>query len=104
MISNPDVNQTHPRIQWVKENIDLCIFQAKDLPAAVSEVLNTAKGTTFYVLKVAGEHGVPAEKSKGEGKKGSPVFMTEVEVSDDKPEYLKTIDLPQSLLMEIKKR
>ncbi len=28
---------------------------------AVSEVLATAKGTTFYVLTVAGEHGIPPE-------------------------------------------
>ena len=81
-------------------------FQAKDLPAAVSEILSTAKGTTFYVLTVAGAYGVPVEKSsEGQGKgTGASAFMTEVSMSEEKPEYLKNIELPQTLLKEIKKK
>ena len=82
-----------------------CNFQDKDLPAAVSEVLSTAKGTTFYVLTVAGEHGISAEKSKeGEKKPGSPAFMTEVKTPEEKPSYLRKIEIPEALLMEIKKK
>ena len=80
-------------------------FQAKDLPAAVSEILSTAKGTTFYVLTSAGAHGVPAGKSQGQGKgSGGGAFLTEVSITEEKPEYLKNIELPQTLLMDIKNR
>ena len=82
----------------------ICIFQDKDLPAAVSEVLSTAKGTTFYVLTVAGEHGISAEKSKVDQKPGSPAFMTEVKTPEEKPSYLRKIEIPEALLMEIKKK
>lgn len=34
------------------------------LPQAVSEVLRTAKGTAFYVLTVAGEHGISESENK----------------------------------------
>ena len=31
------------------------------LPSAVSAVLSTAKGSTFYILTEAGEYGIPPE-------------------------------------------
>lgn len=85
---------------------------AKDLPSAMSEVLQTKKGTTFYVLTVAGEHGIPAEKpatqdTEKQEKAGTSAFMTEVSnmssEADRKPDFIKTIDVPESVLIDIKK-
>ena len=83
-------------------------FQGTDLPGAINEVLQTKKGTTFYVLTVAGEHGIPAETSKPMGEKtedpASAAFMTEVsgEIAP-KPDYITSIEIPTSILNEIKK-
>ena len=86
----------------------MCLYlQAKDLPSAVNEVLSTNKGTTFYVLTVAGEHGIPPGKPvETEKAAGTSAFMTEVSgVSrEDKPNYLRSIDVHDSLLIEIKKQ
>ena len=47
---------------------------SSSLPQAVSEVLRTTKGTAFYVLTVAGEHGVTeaAQQSTTQGNEDSP--------------------------------
>ena len=45
------------------------------MPQAVSEILSTAKGTTFYVLTVAGEHGVPADSQDTARVSGSTVSI-----------------------------
>lgn len=71
-------------------------------------MLQTKKGTTFYVLTVAGEHGIPAEKAKTSDDKAAdvPAFMTEVSglsARDGKPDYIASIDIPESTLIEIKK-
>ncbi|KAL4219460.1 hypothetical protein ACF0H5_022039 [Mactra antiquata] len=85
---------------------------AKDLPSAINEVLQTNKGTAFYVLTVAGEHGIPAEKPspRQPGKSADPsagAFMTEVSNlssdPDQRPDFIRTIDISESLLTEIKK-
>ena len=39
----------------------------------MSEVLSTAKGSTFYVLTVAGDHGLPAEAEEKPRKSKSKV-------------------------------
>ncbi|KAH3799802.1 hypothetical protein DPMN_153418 [Dreissena polymorpha] len=71
----------------------------------------------FYVLTVAGEHGIPAEYGGVSERRGrsmsvveatdDPAFMTEVsglsEDQDWRPDYIKTIDVPESLLVEIRK-
>ena len=53
----------------------LTTFQTRGspLPTAVSEVLSTAKGSTFYVLTVAGDHGIPAEAEEKPRKSKSKV-------------------------------
>ena len=97
--------------------------------AAVTEVLQTERGTTFYVLTVAGEYGVP-EDAEGEDKdkeagadKGDDeplavggAFVTEVppaekegaeeeeeEEEEFKPEYISCVDIPLSDILEVKK-
>ncbi|XP_052220939.1 coiled-coil domain-containing protein 180-like isoform X2 [Dreissena polymorpha] len=91
--------------------------EIKDIPSAINEVLQTKKGTMFYVLTVAGEHGIPAEYGGVSERRGrsmsvveatdDPAFMTEVsglsEDQDWRPDYIKTIDVPESLLVEIRK-
>ena len=80
---------------------------------AVSEVLSTTKGTTFYVLTVAGEHGVPEEKiePKDEEAKGeadtSPTFRTENEAGDTKPSkpaFISSVDVDEDFVVDIKKK
>ena len=98
----------------------------KPILAAVTEVLQTERGTTFYVLTVAGEHGVPEDvegedKDKEEGAdKGDDeplavggAFVTEVppaekegaeeEEEESKPEYISCVDIPLSDILEVKK-
>ena len=99
----------------------------KPILAAVTEVLQTERGTTFYVLTVAGEYGVP-EDAEGEDKdkeagadKGDDeplavggAFVTEVppaekegaeeeEEEEFKPEYISCVDIPLSDILEVKK-
>lgn len=99
-----------------------CFFQkpsSSQLPLAVSEVLSTERGTTFYVLTVAGEHGIPQDSPRsvpGTPTKKSkpatppkrsltPAFMTEEAIVDDNmPEYIKSVDIPSSLLIEVRKK
>ena len=49
-------------MMWIPKHIEvsLCCQEtaSSPLPLAVREVLSTAKGTTFFVLTVAGEHGI----------------------------------------------
>ncbi|XP_071097132.1 coiled-coil domain-containing protein 180-like [Haliotis cracherodii] len=92
---------------------------SSQLPLAVSEVLSTERGTTFYVLTVAGEHGIPQDSPRsvpGTPTKRSvpatppkrlltPAFMTEEPMVDDNmPEYIKSVDIPSSLLIEVRKK
>ncbi|KAL3871453.1 hypothetical protein ACJMK2_039450 [Sinanodonta woodiana] len=81
---------------------------AKDLQAAVTEILSTQKGTTFYVLVEAGEH-LAQEKSREKSKAGKSqpeggAFLTEVDAGEEeKPDYITSIDIDNDLLAEIKK-
>ncbi|KAK3581902.1 hypothetical protein CHS0354_024214 [Potamilus streckersoni] len=81
---------------------------AKDLQTAVTEILSTQKGTTFYVLVEAGEH-LAQEKSREKSKVGKSqpeggAFMTEVDPGEEeKPDYITSIDIDNDLLSEIKK-
>ena len=94
---------------WTENLIPSYLFQAKaasPIPLAVKEVLSTAKGTTFYVLTVAGEHGIPAEEDATTG--GDPAvdsaFLTdEVPVDDGKPDYIVSVDVPDRFILQIKK-
>ena len=92
----------------------------------VSDVLTSAKGTTFYVLTVAGEHGVspPTVRShtptgdqnadEGQEEQGKEkAFMTDVAPKDGEeeeeeeevsPPYIDAVDVPDSLIMHIKKQ
>ncbi|XP_021341706.1 coiled-coil domain-containing protein 180-like isoform X3 [Mizuhopecten yessoensis] len=76
------------------------------LPAAITETLSTDKGTLFYVLTVAGEHGVPP--GSDEEVVSSPrelLFLTETpQVSESQPEYIRAIDIPDKLLLDVKRR
>jgi len=83
------------------------------LPLAVSEVLSTTKGTVFYVLTVAGEHGIPPEKESPraatpEDGEETSAFLTQSESVNDAekkelPRYLKTIHIDEDFIMDIKK-
>ena len=84
------------------------------LPLAVAEVLSTAKGTAFYVLTVAGDHGIPPESDApaSDGKtedRTSPdqtAFLTEVEVKEkdeEKPVYIQSVDVADSVILQVKK-
>ncbi len=68
------------------------------LPLAVKEVLSTARGTTFYVLTVAGEYGIPPDDAKGQQK----AFLTE-SPSGGKPVYIENVDVSDDFIVEIKK-
>jgi len=64
----------------------LFVFQAP-LPLAVSEVLSTKKGTTFYVMSVAADaYEVDSRKIEGEP-----------------AEYVSEILIPQSLIADVRK-
>ncbi|XP_070532747.1 coiled-coil domain-containing protein 180-like [Ptychodera flava] len=65
------------------------------VPTAVKEVLSTAKGTMFYVLTVAGEHGIPDEGDQS-------VFITEPEPTEV-PLHLQNVQISDSLLLELRK-
>ena len=93
--------------------------------AAVAEILRTERGTTFYVLTVAGDHGVPEdaegetkEKEAGDKDDEEPpanggAFVTEAPpaegkgeaevVEESKPEYISCVDIPLSNIVEAKK-
>ncbi|XP_046582645.1 coiled-coil domain-containing protein 180-like [Haliotis rubra] len=86
---------------------------SSQLPLAVSEVLSTERGTTFYVLTVAGEHGIPLSSEASPKsvpatptkRSLTPAFMTEEQTNDDNmPEYIKNVDISSSLLIEIRKK
>jgi len=93
------------------------LHQVKDVPGAISEVLQTRKGTTFYVITVAGEYGIPADTGPASPRQpdASPrsprgaggAFMTEVSglsgERDSRPEFLRNVDVPEMLLNDIKK-
>lgn len=73
------------------------------VPMAVKEVLSTSKGTTFYVLTVAGEHGLAEGDSE---RVGEAAFMTESEEGENQAEvaeYIKNITVPESLFVELRK-
>ncbi|KAK3086983.1 hypothetical protein FSP39_000010 [Pinctada imbricata] len=76
------------------------------LPEAVSEILNTDKGTVFYVLTEAGEYGIPPEKEKSTlSEADGTTFMTEVQRAPQSiPEYIQKIDLEDGLLIDVKKK
>ncbi|ELU16401.1 hypothetical protein CAPTEDRAFT_163477 [Capitella teleta] len=63
-----------------------------NIPTAVSDVLTSAKGTTFYVLTVAGEHGVSREEKSDES--------AETEL----PSYIQMIHISSSFINSIKER
>ncbi|KAI8518615.1 hypothetical protein Bbelb_046320 [Branchiostoma belcheri] len=69
------------------------------LPAVIHEVLTTKKGTSFYVLTEAGEHGIPPEADAT----SEPVFLTESETKEDLPAYIENVKLFKSLFVELKK-
>ncbi|XP_033732294.1 coiled-coil domain-containing protein 180-like isoform X1 [Pecten maximus] len=79
------------------------------LPAAITETLSTDKGTLFYVLTVAGEHGVPpgSDESADEvvSSPQEPLFLTETpQTAGSQPDYIRAIDIPEKLLLDIKRR
>ncbi|XP_069121816.1 LOW QUALITY PROTEIN: coiled-coil domain-containing protein 180-like [Argopecten irradians] len=79
------------------------------LPAAITETLSTDKGTLFYVLTVAGEHGVPpgSDESSDEvvSSPQEPLFLTEApQTSESQPEYIRAIDISDKLLLDVKRR
>ncbi|KAK7094377.1 coiled-coil domain-containing protein 180-like isoform X2 [Littorina saxatilis] len=89
----------------------------KPIPMAVTEILSTQKGTTFYVLTVAEEFGVPdvpeGEETTGMPKREEPpttggAFVTEIPVAveeeaESKPEYISCVDIPPGHVLEVKK-
>lgn len=78
----------------------------------MSEVLTSAKGTTFYVLTVAGEHGVPPPSPKSQKdeapEKAGETFVTEAppkeEAEEELPDYIKVANVSNSLLNDVKKQ
>lgn len=69
----------------------------------VSEILSTSKGTTFYVLTEAGEHGVQEMTKENEENHGT--FLTEATSAEEevKADYLQWSNITDSLLIEVKK-
>ena len=74
------------------------------VPMAVKEVLSTKKGTAFFVLTVAGEHGITKEEVKGQ-EGGTSSFLTEVGIEDVEmvPGYVQTVTIPVDLFDELRK-
>ncbi|PIK36653.1 putative coiled-coil domain-containing protein [Apostichopus japonicus] len=72
------------------------------VPMAVKEVLSTSKGTTFYVLTVAGEQGLAEGDSE---RTGDAAFMTEGQETgeDEVADYIKNVIIPESLFQELRK-
>ncbi|XP_002742433.1 coiled-coil domain-containing protein 180-like [Saccoglossus kowalevskii] len=64
------------------------------VPTAVREVLSTDKGTTFYVLTVAGQHGLPDFDGS--------VFLTEADVAE-LPPHIQNIQIMDELMFELRK-
>ena len=75
-------------------------FAQSPVPMAVKEVLSTAKGTPFYVLTIAGKHGISEEKGKGEEEKA---FLTEAEGGDKRETYEENVLIPDDLFVELRK-
>ncbi|XP_071821141.1 coiled-coil domain-containing protein 180-like isoform X2 [Apostichopus japonicus] len=72
------------------------------VPMAVKEVLSTSKGTTFYVLTVAGEQGLAEGDSE---RTGDAAFMTEGQETgeDEVADYIKNVIIPESLFQDLRK-
>ncbi|XP_064616781.1 coiled-coil domain-containing protein 180-like [Liolophura sinensis] len=69
------------------------------LPMIVSEILSTSKGTTFYVLTEAGEHGVQETTKEDDTNYGA--FLTEApSLEEIKADYLQWSNITDSLLFE----
>ncbi|XP_066293451.1 coiled-coil domain-containing protein 180-like [Branchiostoma lanceolatum] len=75
------------------------VSSTSPLPAVIHEVLTTKKGTSFYVLTEAGEHGIPPEADST----SEPVFLTESETKEDLPAYIENVKLFKSLFVALKK-
>ena len=67
---------------------------SEELPV-VTEVLLTANGTNFYVLTVAGEHGIASDGDRNED-------GTETVSEEDQPAYLANVTIPQDTLNSIR--
>ncbi|XP_072015860.1 coiled-coil domain-containing protein 180-like [Amphiura filiformis] len=80
------------------------ISSQSPVPMAVKEVLSTAKGTTFYVLTVAGKHGISEEEEKGN--KEEKTFLTETGVEGVgkmQAHTTKNVAVPNELFVELRK-
>ncbi|XP_030854046.1 coiled-coil domain-containing protein 180-like isoform X3 [Strongylocentrotus purpuratus] len=64
-------------------------------PPVVTEVLLTTNGTNFYVLTVAGEHGIVSDGDRNED-------GTETVSGEDQPAYLANVTIPQETLKSIR--
>jgi hypothetical protein len=66
------------------------------IPAIVDQVLTSTKGTAFYILTVAGEHGVQEESAaEHEDETAAPESL---------PPYIQTINVPDSIIKAVKKQ
>ena len=81
-----------------------------DISNKVLEKLMTSGGTEFYVLKEAeaedGELNDEAEKGNNEEDDGENTFLTEVaeQMNEaDMPDFIQSINIPQALVLEVKK-
>ncbi|XP_022107089.1 coiled-coil domain-containing protein 180-like [Acanthaster planci] len=74
------------------------------VPMAVKEVLSTNAGTTFYVLTVAGEHGISEEDARKD-QDGAAAFMTESEIPEREAvaAYTENVMIPEELFRELRK-
>ncbi|XP_041481342.1 coiled-coil domain-containing protein 180-like isoform X1 [Lytechinus variegatus] len=63
-------------------------------PPIVTEVLLTSNGTNFYVLTVAGEHGITSDGDQNEGQAVS---------EEGRPVYLVNVTIPQETLNNLRK-
>ncbi|XP_074654547.1 coiled-coil domain-containing protein 180-like [Tubulanus polymorphus] len=78
------------------------------IPAAMAEILSTTGGTAFYVLNVAGEHGIPPESQKqlppSKEEEADKEDGEVCENSETLPPYLQSITMSHDLFIDIKKR
>ncbi|XP_038046309.1 coiled-coil domain-containing protein 180-like isoform X2 [Patiria miniata] len=75
------------------------------VPMAVKEVLSTNAGTTFYVLTVAGEHGISEEDSGKDQDGGGATFLTESDAAEREAvaAYTENVLIPEELFKELRK-
>ncbi|XP_032230152.2 coiled-coil domain-containing protein 180 [Nematostella vectensis] len=73
-------------------------------PQSLDDILTTSNGTSFYILKEPGEHGLPETPESIRSMKTCMTFLTENSESEDvSSPYLESIAIREELFVELRK-